>query len=208
MESSEQEMKISSYLVRRLRTERGWSQEQLATASGLSLRTIQRVEADGSASRETRVCLAATFDIPLADLAEAPGTDDILSKTVPPSFARYKVSVALAGLALIPVLLGLVDALPTSLVQFSALSAMAAIALFIYSGLGWYFTGTARSPSRSRRVAQTLFVFAAIFCAFAFFHEGNSADVRSSAQYGLLALLIYFTLDFLLSKRRISRSTR
>jgi DNA-binding XRE family transcriptional regulator len=67
----EQEMKIASTTVRRLRTDRGWSQEQLATASGLSLRTIQRVEAEGSASMATRVCLAATFNVPLAELAEA-----------------------------------------------------------------------------------------------------------------------------------------
>lgn len=65
----EQEMKLSAAVVRRLRLERGWSQEQLALASGLSLRTIQRVEAQGSASLATKVCLAATFGIPLAALA-------------------------------------------------------------------------------------------------------------------------------------------
>ena len=63
-------MKIASATVRRLRTDRGWSQEQLAIASGLSLRTIQRVEAEGAASMATRVSLAATFNVPLAELAE------------------------------------------------------------------------------------------------------------------------------------------
>jgi DNA-binding XRE family transcriptional regulator len=66
------DMKIASATVRRLRTGRGWSQEQLAIASGLSLRTIQRVEAEGAASMATRVCLAATFDVPLADLGDEP----------------------------------------------------------------------------------------------------------------------------------------
>jgi DNA-binding XRE family transcriptional regulator len=65
----EQEMKIASTTVRRLRTDRGWSQEQLATASGLSLRTIQRVEAEGAASMSTRVSLAATFSVALAELS-------------------------------------------------------------------------------------------------------------------------------------------
>ncbi|MBI2398567.1 MAG: helix-turn-helix transcriptional regulator [Xanthomonadales bacterium] len=65
----EHEMKHSAGVVRRLRLERGWSQEQLALASGLSLRTIQRVEAEGSAALATKVCLAATFGIPLAELA-------------------------------------------------------------------------------------------------------------------------------------------
>ncbi len=63
-------MKISQAVVRRLRTDRGWSQDQLATASGISLRTIQRVEAEGTASRETRVSLAATFSVPLAELID------------------------------------------------------------------------------------------------------------------------------------------
>jgi transcriptional regulator with XRE-family HTH domain len=67
----EHEMKISAALVRRLRTERGWSQDQLATAAGLSLRTIQRIEAEGVASMATRVSLAATFSIPLAQLGAA-----------------------------------------------------------------------------------------------------------------------------------------
>ena len=37
-----------------------------ATASGLSLRTIQRIEAEGNSSLESKVCLAATFDIALS----------------------------------------------------------------------------------------------------------------------------------------------
>ncbi|PZO09919.1 MAG: hypothetical protein DCF27_04495 [Lysobacteraceae bacterium] len=63
-------MKISSSTVRRLRTERGWSQDQLAVASGLSLRTVQRVEAEGVASLGTAVCLAATYGAKLIDLQE------------------------------------------------------------------------------------------------------------------------------------------
>jgi transcriptional regulator with XRE-family HTH domain len=66
----EHEMKIAPSVVRRLRTERGWSQEQLAIASGLSLRTVQRVEADGTASMGTAVSLAATYGIHLSELRE------------------------------------------------------------------------------------------------------------------------------------------
>lgn len=61
-------MKINSEKVRDLRNQKGWSQEQLAAFSGLSLRTIQRIEADGNTSRESKVCLAATFDIDLTEL--------------------------------------------------------------------------------------------------------------------------------------------
>ncbi len=40
-------------LVQKLRLQRGWSQEQLATVSGLSVRTIPRIERGQSASLET-----------------------------------------------------------------------------------------------------------------------------------------------------------
>ncbi|WP_428992097.1 helix-turn-helix domain-containing protein [Pseudoxanthomonas suwonensis] len=66
------DMKLSPSSVRRLREARNWSQEQLANAAGLSLRTIQRVETDGTASRETRVCLAAALDVEATSLADVP----------------------------------------------------------------------------------------------------------------------------------------
>lgn len=40
-------------LVQKLRLQRSWSQEQLAAVSGLSVRTIQRIERGQSASLET-----------------------------------------------------------------------------------------------------------------------------------------------------------
>lgn len=61
-------MKIDSQKIRALRNKQGWSQEQLATASGLGLRTMQRIEAQGSISTESKVCLAATFNIELSEL--------------------------------------------------------------------------------------------------------------------------------------------
>jgi transcriptional regulator with XRE-family HTH domain len=68
----EHAMKISPSTVRRLRTERGWSQEQLAIAAGLSLRTVQRVEADGTASLGTAAGLAATFGVRILQLQDEP----------------------------------------------------------------------------------------------------------------------------------------
>ena len=57
------EMTINSEFLRELRAKANWSQEDLAAASGLSLRTIQRVEKDGSAALETRKALAAAFGL-------------------------------------------------------------------------------------------------------------------------------------------------
>lgn len=64
-------MKLNPSIVRRLREARHWSQEQLAAAAGLGLRTVQRVEADGVASRETRVCLAAALDTDVSAMLDA-----------------------------------------------------------------------------------------------------------------------------------------
>lgn len=52
-----------------LREQRAWTQEELATASGVDVRTIQRVEAGASCSLETRKALASAFE---RDVAEIP----------------------------------------------------------------------------------------------------------------------------------------
>ncbi len=57
-------------IVKRLRKEHNWSQEQLATLSGLSTKTIQRIESGQSASLETQKCLASVFEIELTQLTE------------------------------------------------------------------------------------------------------------------------------------------
>lgn len=62
------QMKINGDLVRALREEKSWSQEHLARASGLSERTIQRVEVDGLSSPETRLALAAALGVPVSEL--------------------------------------------------------------------------------------------------------------------------------------------
>ena len=53
----------SQMLVQKLRLQRGWSQEQLAELSGLSVRTIQRLERGQVASIESLKALAAAFEI-------------------------------------------------------------------------------------------------------------------------------------------------
>ena len=55
-------------LVRKLRIEKGWSQETLAEVSGLSVRTIQRIERGGNASLESLNALAAVLEVELATL--------------------------------------------------------------------------------------------------------------------------------------------
>lgn len=68
----EQDMSLDSHHLRQLREARAWSQEQLAEISGLSTRTIQRLETNGSASVESRKALAAAFGIDPAELLPKP----------------------------------------------------------------------------------------------------------------------------------------
>lgn len=58
-------------LIQKLRLQRGWSQQQLAELSGLSVRTIQRIEQGKGASTETLKSLAAVFEIDFSTLQSA-----------------------------------------------------------------------------------------------------------------------------------------
>ncbi|MCY4304973.1 MAG: helix-turn-helix domain-containing protein [Aestuariivita sp.] len=55
-------------IVRKLRIEKGFSQEQLASMAGISTRTLQRIERGANASPETLKCLAACLDVDFASL--------------------------------------------------------------------------------------------------------------------------------------------
>lgn len=57
-------------IVKKLRAKRNWSQEQVATFSGLSIRTIQRVESGQKASIETLKSLASVFEVDTSKLTE------------------------------------------------------------------------------------------------------------------------------------------
>lgn len=57
-------------IVKKLRKQNNWSQEQLATMSGLNVRTIQRVEGGQKASLETLKCLASVFNVDIERLTE------------------------------------------------------------------------------------------------------------------------------------------
>ena len=77
-------MKINSALVLEQRLKRAWTQDQLARVSGLSHRTIQRVEKEATGSLETKKALAATFEIDANDLdyEELPAMKKYEYKTV------------------------------------------------------------------------------------------------------------------------------
>ncbi len=61
-------MAVSREKIKALREARAWSQAHLAEAASLSLRTVQRVEAEGTASAETRLAIAAALDVSVDEL--------------------------------------------------------------------------------------------------------------------------------------------
>jgi len=52
--------------IKKERNVRAWTQTQLAEIAGVNLRTIQRVERDGTASFDTLMGIATAFDIDLS----------------------------------------------------------------------------------------------------------------------------------------------
>lgn len=60
----------NSKKIKELREKRGWSQDQLAEMSRISLRTIQRVEKDGNCFIETIKAIASVFELDFKELLE------------------------------------------------------------------------------------------------------------------------------------------
>ncbi|WP_440055875.1 helix-turn-helix domain-containing protein [Pseudoalteromonas sp. T1lg65] len=63
-------------IVRTLRKQKGWTQDQLASFSGLNVRTIQRIEHTDNASIESLKSLAAVFEISTDDLQQELNMDN------------------------------------------------------------------------------------------------------------------------------------
>ncbi len=68
-------MEVSADLIKQMRQERGWTQQHLADACSVNLRTIQRVEKQGQAANETVLALCAVFDVERSRLSVIPVVD-------------------------------------------------------------------------------------------------------------------------------------
>ena len=76
--------------VQKLRLKHGWSQQQLAELSGLSSRTIQRVENGQLVSTETLKSLASVFEIDFSTLTSEPE----MQAAVSPSIAEEQLALS------------------------------------------------------------------------------------------------------------------
>ncbi|MCL1048537.1 helix-turn-helix domain-containing protein [Shewanella abyssi] len=61
------DMQVNYNLIKEQRQNRAWSQSHLENVSGLSLRTIQRIEKTGTASLESVKSIASVFEMKIVD---------------------------------------------------------------------------------------------------------------------------------------------
>lgn len=82
--------------LKNIRVRRHWSQDDLAQASGLNVRTIQRIERNHTAGLESLKSLAAAFDIDIAELRDelAASSRDDESKEAPANTLLYAISLS------------------------------------------------------------------------------------------------------------------
>lgn len=97
--------------VQRFRKHRAWSQDHLAGASNLSLRTIQRVENGKGASPETLQALAAAFEVDANTLASCQnGKPDKRHELASVRFGLTRKQANLLAVGLLAILLVVVFA--------------------------------------------------------------------------------------------------
>ena len=86
-------MEVNAILIKEQRTTRAWTQQHLADACGLSLRTVQRIERYGTCSVDTLMSLSAVLEMDKQDLLTAipPVTEESKQGNL-----KLKLSIALA----------------------------------------------------------------------------------------------------------------
>lgn len=146
-------------LVRKLRLQRGWTQDQLAEIADLSVRTIQRIERGGPASLETARALASAFEVDVSLFnAEPEGEPDMPAATETGVKADEAAALAYAktvkdfwtGVAVLAILVtafafaGAFDE-PRTYLVFGAIGVGITIqGLFVYEVLRWPFADLER----------------------------------------------------------------
>jgi transcriptional regulator with XRE-family HTH domain len=75
--------------IQKMRLQRGWSQQQLADASGLSARTVQRIESGHAGSVESMKSIAAVFEVDFSSLTKEEVMADQVSN---PQFRQERIA--------------------------------------------------------------------------------------------------------------------
>ncbi|WP_448211731.1 helix-turn-helix domain-containing protein [Colwellia sp. MEBiC06753] len=127
-------MQLSPEKIKHFRKENGWSQDLLAQAAGLSLRTVQRIEKDGNASMETQMALAAALDQPLPMLCHVSDKIEVLWKWRSMMQGLLAIATVIAAIIMLITLGG-------DLGMFSDLYSGIYVLAFMYSATAIAFGG-------------------------------------------------------------------
>lgn len=119
-------MFLSTNKLKTLRNENGWSQEVLAKASGLSVRTIQRIEADGKASAESTLAIASVFNL-------SPKALQATSNEIEVSWTRKMIMKNLIALIIISSAIAMLIYLGAGIHLYLDAASALYIILFVYA---------------------------------------------------------------------------
>ncbi|KKO48678.1 XRE family transcriptional regulator [Arsukibacterium sp. MJ3] len=72
-------MDVNAKKIKELRTAKGWTQQHLADACAISLRTVQRVERYGNASQDTVLGLSSVFETAQSNIIVAEALEEDLA---------------------------------------------------------------------------------------------------------------------------------
>ena len=90
-------MEINKSNIVALRNLQGWSQEDLAAAAELSVRTVQRMETDGQGSQDSAKAIASAFDVKLEKIFEPVVPIGYLIKVIFKTLWPYLLMTVLIG---------------------------------------------------------------------------------------------------------------
>jgi transcriptional regulator with XRE-family HTH domain len=92
---------INSKTILELRGAKHWSQDELATAAGLSIRTIQRAEREGAASLQTIKAIAAVFQVDANVLLPPATSSDSSAESTKLDATKRRTLFAVAALTIV-----------------------------------------------------------------------------------------------------------
>ena len=90
-------MEINKSNIVALRNLQGWSQEDLAAAAGLSVRTVQRLETEGQGSQDSAKAVASAFDVDIEKIFEPMVPIGYLLKVIFKKLWPYLIATFLIG---------------------------------------------------------------------------------------------------------------
>jgi len=94
-------MDVDAQLARSARLSRGWTQQHLADACDLSLRTVQRVERFGSAAPETVMELCSVLELSQTALVVPEAQQSVNRRAMSPGLVvTLMISMLLLGVGL------------------------------------------------------------------------------------------------------------